>query len=930
MNSPKNSKAASQRGRSSRRKFLGATAAGAAALSGGGPAAAQTPGSGQGRGRGRGSHAQSGGRTLYDIVPTPPIDAKTATENWQEPWVWRPDDWPSDQLDLNVVEYENPVAPVIPGNPNATLFSYGANTPGPTVRMKGDGILKLKLRNMLGEDLGKTPVGPSPDPNELTPELTKDPSKIPSTYKGRPRIREDFCLGEHTNGLHSAHVTNIHTHGLHVRPGRNPDGTHSDNVILRVVPQADFKRREAAADNPQCSFLNNPEQTRFLRDDEQVGEANYEFRIGDVQGNPNQPHPPGTHWYHPHSHGSTSNQVASGMAGFLIVEGDVDEVLNRELAGDPHADPGTKTGPWDYRERLMLVQRVLLNSKDPDSANPKLQNPPAPFINGAVAPKTITMRPGAVERWRVLNGSIDGRGFKRIMVLKGQWAFRSSPDDPTERLYRVLPDPANPKKSILELATRADVDKAKQHIWQLSMDGVTLVKQNRRGASYTIKDLGKQNAGTTNPLAGPEKTNAELLANYEKVFTNGKTIRDTWVRPNEVFLGPANRCDLLYQAPSEEGVYTIFAEAVVVHADNYEQGLQGAVQQGTPATKPGPNHVVMAYLAVNGKPVEGLASYRGRDSVIASLESALPPVPEYLRPIADRELRVGDKFRTRTTNYSGWGAADFPLTKVPESFISEHPELKNLTYTATRGKSGKGELTNILLPPAIRTMAINGRKFDPNDPDRPRMVLDQPEEWALYNCSSTLWGNTNPKTVPGYQYNSHYISHPMSRAEGRKRFAEDQYFRIVTKGVDHPFHMHQNPFWVLRIEIPDENGELHNILDEPRWQDVVWIPRNGGRVVFRSRFPDYVGLYVNHCHLLQHEDNGMMQVVEVTPFSDRWNGEAKDKVSSPRMSSAELDRIYPRPTAGDCFRKNMAFVDPNMSTGQVYPGFDVGPPEEDD
>ena len=189
--------------------------------------------------------------------------------------------------------------------------------------MKGDEILFAKLRNMLGEDQGKTPVGHSPDPNELTPELdAKIKAAGGKTYDVIPAdLRDDFCLGEHTNGVHSAHVTNLHTHGLHVRPGRNPDGTHSDNVILRILSQADLKRRERLAKTPACEFLRDPEQTDFLRGDEQVGEGNYEFHLGDVMGNPNQPHPPGTHWYHPHSHGATHNQVASGMAGYLIIEG---------------------------------------------------------------------------------------------------------------------------------------------------------------------------------------------------------------------------------------------------------------------------------------------------------------------------------------------------------------------------------------------------------------------------------------------------------------------------------------------------------------------------------------------------------------------------------------------------------------------------------
>ena len=74
-------------------------------------------------------------------------------------------------------------------------------------------------------------------------------------------------------------------------------------------------------------------------------------------------------------------------------------------------------------------------------------------------------------------------------------------------------------------------------------------------------------------------------------------------------------------------------------------------------------------------------------------------------------------------------------------------------------------------------------------------------------------------------------------------------------------NIHQNPFWVLSITDTNGNGLLPGGL--PRWQDVVRMPRNGGRVVFRSRFWDYPGEFVNHCHILQHEHWGMMQTVEV-------------------------------------------------------------------
>jgi FtsP/CotA-like multicopper oxidase with cupredoxin domain len=34
-------------------------------------------------------------------------------------------------------------------------------------------------------------------------------------------------------------------------------------------------------------------------------------------------------------------------------------------------------------------------------------------------------------------------------------------------------------------------------------------------------------------------------------------------------------------------------------------------------------------------------------------------------------------------------------------------------------------------------------------------------------------------------------------------------------------------------------------------------------VKIRSHFKRYIGLYVLHCHILGHEDLGMMQIVEV-------------------------------------------------------------------
>jgi FtsP/CotA-like multicopper oxidase with cupredoxin domain len=71
---------------------------------------------------------------------------------------------------------------------------------------------------------------------------------------------------------------------------------------------------------------------------------------------------------------------------------------------------------------------------------------------------------------------------------------------------------------------------------------------------------------------------------------------------------------------------------------------------------------------------------------------------------------------------------------------------------------------------------------------------------------------------------------------------------------DHVFHIHTNPFQMVAI-----NGEK---LAERDWRDTVVVPRNGS-VTFRSRFLDFTGRFVHHCHMMNHEELGMMQVVEV-------------------------------------------------------------------
>ncbi len=74
-----------------------------------------------------------------------------------------------------------------------------------------------------------------------------------------------------------------------------------------------------------------------------------------------------------------------------------------------------------------------------------------------------------------------------------------------------------------------------------------------------------------------------------------------------------------------------------------------------------------------------------------------------------------------------------------------------------------------------------------------------------------------------------------------------------TSPMDHPFHLHVWPVQVV------EDGDRD--LTEPTWQDVVNIPANG-KVKILIAFEDFTGKSVFHCHVLDHEDLGMMGVIE--------------------------------------------------------------------
>ena len=81
----------------------------------------------------------------------------------------------------------------------------------------------------------------------------------------------------------------------------------------------------------------------------------------------------------------------------------------------------------------------------------------------------------------------------------------------------------------------------------------------------------------------------------------------------------------------------------------------------------------------------------------------------------------------------------------------------------------------------------------------------------------------------------------------------------------HAFHIHQLHFALMAWNgIPVNEPFLRDTVNVPYFSDkMLQYPSVRIRMDFRD--PDTVGTFVYHCHLLEHEDAGMMGVIRVEP-----------------------------------------------------------------
>jgi suppressor of ftsI len=177
-------------------------------------------------------------------------------------------------------------------------------------------------------------------------------------------------------------------------------------------------------------------------------------------------------------------------------------------------------------------------------------------------------------------------------------------------------------------------------------------------------------------------------------------------------------------------------------------------------------------------------------------------------PVDDAKLPVEQTLATARVRPSSRTVPDAPLPKqlVPRKDFSDDRVDEKRTF--------RFQYT----PPDVPfATLINGKQFEPTDMPMAAPVQGTLEEWTLINQTTD----------------------------------------------DHPFHIHVNEFQVMSV-----NGKRYRANSR---QDIVDIPAQtlvdgelvDGKVVIRQKYTQFTGWFVFHCHILQHEDGGMMATIQV-------------------------------------------------------------------
>lgn len=238
--------------------------------------------------------------------------------------------------------------------------------------------------------------------------------------------------------------------------------------------------------------------------------------------------------------------------------------------------------------------------------------------------------------------------------------------------------------------------------------------------------------------------------------------------------------------------------------------------------------------------------------------------------LLDQAAPASQRFDPATGNGGGSGPSE--------------PQL--LAYVHVRGgKPVSGDLekyvedslynANPQLPQEVRSELRNGdlKPWAPFSKDFPPPAPGTPVQQAYFNITNQGQFQVNNAS---YDPNVVNITRQVNTSDD---------WVLTAGGEPHIYHIHVNPFEIMDVLKVEKDGSKRSIYDASGhcradlpadelqnqycslfhvFRDTVFV-QNGYEVHTRTYYDRYIGEFVIHCHILDHEDAGMMLNIKIVP-----------------------------------------------------------------
>lgn len=237
--------------------------------------------------------------------------------------------------------------------------------------------------------------------------------------------------------------------------------------------------------------------------------------------------------------------------------------------------------------------------------------------------------------------------------------------------------------------------------------------------------------------------------------------------------------------------------------------------------------------------------------------------------VLDLRNRAGEVFRLRNNgSFFSYGYHGGPSLIVPPGYPSQNSPLNGADYDLLELRVGEA------LPGPM-----------PGFP--PELVADAgPDPDAAQTERLVTFRTLTPGTAVG-PFVLNDSSFRMDRIDFRIPFGNTEIWTIHNQtSIAHPFHLHGHHFYIL-----DRFGALPDSAERGR-KDVVQVgPNELLRIWVRfPYFADTTMPFMFHCHVLSHEDEGMMGQFLVVPQTSA--GSRLQPLPEPRLRTGANGRMY--------------------------------------